>query len=134
MNETPGNSNDVGQDLPQEVCSAQKGHSLIAWAGFNLIMLVSYLGFFYMCLSVEYPGSLVIGLAISVVMAALCLGFKRLFVNRYEFCFYLVLPLDVALESLITEHNGYSFYWCALSFWGVFIVYRICLLLRVSKT
>jgi hypothetical protein len=47
--------------------------------------------------------------------------------NRYEFLFYLALPLDMALEGLIPEHKGYSFYLCAASFWLVFIVYRIYL-------
>ena len=109
---------------------AVMGNSVVSWIGFNLVMLVLYLGFFYMCLAVEYPRSLVIGLVIAVVMSLLCFCYYRLFVNRYEFWFYLVLPLDVVMESFVAEHTGYSFYWCALGFWTVFVLYRVCCLLR----
>ena len=105
-------------------------HSLVLWIGFNLVMLVLYLGFFYMCLAVEYPRSLVFGLVIAGVMTLLCFGYHRFFANRYEFCFYLVLPLDVVMESFVAEHTGYSFYWCALGFWTVFVLYRVSCLLR----
>ena len=63
-------------------------------------------------------------------MTLLCFGCHRLFTNRYEFGFYLVLPLDVVMESFVAEHTGYSFYWCALGFWTVFVLYRVCCLLR----
>ena len=36
---------------------AVMGNSVVSWIGFNLVMLVLYLGFFYMCLAVEYPRS-----------------------------------------------------------------------------
>ena len=124
MNEIIEKLHDVDQG------STVMGNSVVSWIGFNLVMLVLYLGFFYMCLAVEYPRSLVFGLVIAVVMSCLCFGFYRLFVNRYEFCFYLVLPLDVVMESFVPEHTGYSFYWCALVFWTVFVLYRVCCLLR----
>lgn len=133
MNDIKNNSNSIDQDPAQENRPAMDLRSVISWLGFNLVMLVLYLGFFYMCLAVEYPRSLVIGLAIAVLMSCLCFGFYRLFVNRYEFCFYLVLPLDVVIESLIAEHTGYSFYWCALAFWTLFFAYRVCLLLRGNQ-
>jgi len=124
MNEITEKLNDADQ------AHAAMGRSAVSWIGFNLVMLGLYLGFFYMCLAVEYPRSLVMGIAIAVVMSILCFRCYRLFANRYEFCFYLVLPLDVVMESFVAEHTGYSFYWCALSFWTVFVLYRVCCLLR----
>ena len=67
---------------------AVMGNSVVSWIGFNLVMLVLYLGFFYMCLAVEYPRSLVFGLVIAGVMTLLCFGCHRWFTNRYEFGFY----------------------------------------------
>jgi len=124
MNEIAEELNNVDQGGSEMVRSA------ISWTSFNLVMLALYLGFFYMCLAVEYPRSLVFGLVIAGVMTVLCLGCQRLFANRYEFYFYLVLPLDVVMESFVAEHTGYSFYWCALGFWTVFVLYRVCCLLR----
>ena len=111
-------------------CGSAVFRSAISWIGFNLVMLALYLGFFYMCLAVEYPRSLVFGLVIAVVMTLFCFGCHRLFANRYEFCFYLVLPLDVVMESFVAEHTGYSFYWCAFGFWTIFVLYRVRCLLR----
>ena len=124
MNEITEKLNNIDRGRPVV------GHSAISWIGFNLVMLVLYLGFFYMCLAVEYPRSLVFGLVIAGMMTLLCFACHRLFANRYEFCFYMVLPLDVVMESYIAEHAGYSFYWCALSFWTIFVLYRIRCLLR----
>jgi len=53
MNEITEKLNNIDQGRPVV------GHSAISWIGFNLVMLVLYLGFFYMCLAVEYPRSLV---------------------------------------------------------------------------
>ena len=109
-------------------------HLAIPWLTFNLFLFVLYVGFFHLCLLTEFPTSLVIGLVIAGVMVVLCWRNYRLFTNRYEFFFYLSLPLDVALESLIPIHSGYSFYWCAASFWSVFILYRVYRLLRNVKS
>ena len=126
MTEITEKLNDVDQGR------AAMGISVASWIGFNLIMLVLYLGFFYMCLAVEYPRSLVFGLVIAGVMTLLCFGCHRLFTNRYEFGFYLVLPVDVVMESFVAEHTGDSFYWCALGFWTIFVLYRVRCLLRTK--
>jgi len=99
--------------------------SMLPWLGFNLVLFVLYVGFFHLCLVTEFPISLVIGLVIAAAMSYLCVRFYHLFANRYEFLFYLALPLDVVLEGLIPFHSGYSFYWCAAAFWSVFGAYRI---------
>ena len=99
--------------------------SVINWLAFNLSLFVLYVGFFHLSLVTGFPISLAIGLAVAAVMTYLCVRFYRLFANRYEFLFYLALPLDVMLEGLIPFHSGYSFYWCAAAFWSVFAAYRI---------
>ena len=99
----------------------------LKWAFFNLVLLSLYLGFFYVCLALEFPWSLLVGWTMASVVAGLCFRYRNLFLNRYEFLFYLVLPLDMVAEGLIPEHAGYSFYACAGSFWLVVIGYRIYL-------
>ena len=110
--------------------STESSGSAIEWLAFNLVLFVLYVGFFHLCLITQFPISLAIGLVIAAVMSYLCVRFYRLFANRYEFLFYLALPLDVVLEGLIPFHSGYSFYWCAAAFWAVFGIYRIY---RISK-
>lgn len=116
---TDEGTNDTEQPDPQSFQSA------LGWLGFNLILFQLYVGFFHLCLVTKFPISLAIGLVIAAAMSYLCVRFYRLFANRYEFLFYLALPLDVVLEGLIPFHSGYSFYWCAAAFWSVFLVYRI---------
>ena len=116
---TDEGTNDTEQPDPQSFQSA------LGWLGFNLILFQLYVGFFHLCLVTKFPISLAIGLVIAAVMSYLCVRFYRLFANRYEFLFYLALPLDVVMESLVAEHSGYSFYWCALGFWTVFVLYRV---------
>jgi hypothetical protein len=112
--------------------NAGSGRSILEWLGFNLVLLILYVGFFHLCLLTRFPISLGIGLAIAATMTYLCVRFYRLFTNRYEFLFYLALPLDVALEGLIPFHSGYSFYWCAAAFWLVFGLYRAYRLMAKS--
>lgn len=100
---------------------------LQTWIRFNLVLLALYLGFFYCCLIVEFPWSLVIGWGLAGLVTLICVCCRHLFLNRYECVFYSVLPLDMVLESLVPVHTGYSFFACATSFWLVFILYRIYL-------
>ena len=97
---------------------------LMKWIFFNLALLGCYLGFFHLCLIFDFPWSLLIGAAVAHVMIIGCVRFRHLFVNRFEFLVYLVFPLDILLEGLIPIHQGYSFYFCAVSFWMLFILYR----------
>ena len=122
----------VDQQPPSDGGEASTGSSgsAIEWLAFNLALFVLYIGFFHLCLVTQFPISLAIGVVIAAAMSYLCVRFYRLFANRYEFLFYLALPLDVVLEGLIPFHSGYSFYWCAASFWLVFGIYRIY---RMSK-
>ena len=100
---------------------------LVKWVAFNLLVGGLYLAFFHLCLDIRWPWSMVIGIVIALVITGFCFRFRSQFLNRYEFLFYLSIPLDVAVESLIPVHSGFSFYWCAASFWLVFILYRIYL-------
>ena len=95
------------------------------WVAFNLVLLGCYLGFFYQCLAFEFPITLLFGLAIAFAVAGMCIWHRTMFLNRYEFWFYMVLPLDIALESMIPIHAGTSFYFCAGAFWSVFVCYRV---------
>lgn len=95
------------------------------WIVFNLFLLGCYLGFFHLCLVFDFPVSLLIGIVVALIVTAVCVRFRELFVNRFEFLIYLVLPLDILLESLIPIHQGLSFYGCAISFWMLFILYRM---------
>ncbi len=104
--------------------------ALLMWIVFNLILLGCYLAFFHLCLVFEFPTSLLFGVAIAMITVGVLVQWRRLFVNRYEFLIYLVLPLDILLEGLIPYHEGYSFYFCAAAFWAVFIFYRIYLARR----
>ena len=123
--------NQQGSIDPGEVRDASHP-SALQWLAFNLVLFVLYVGFFHLCLVTQFPVSFIIGVAIAATMSYLCVRFYRLFANRYEFLFYLALPLDVVLEGLIPFHSGYSFYWCAAAFWSVFGVYRVYRL--VAKT
>ena len=131
MSEIAENQN-IADHVHLKELPSNQFRSAIPWLSFNLALLVLYVGFFHLCLITDFPISLAIGFAIAGVMSLLCVRYRRLFTNRYEFCFYLALPLDVVFESLIPYHSGYSFYWCAAAFWSVFIVYRIYLLWRAS--
>lgn len=124
MDEIAKNPNSTEQARPKTI------PAVIFWLRFNLVLFVLYVGFFHLCLVTKFPASLMIGLVIAGVMTYLCIRYYSLFTNRYEFFFYLSLPLDVALEGLIPFHSGYSFYWCAAAFWSVFIVYRVYRLSR----
>ena len=97
---------------------------LLKWIVFNLLLLAGYLGFFHLSLVSDFPWSLLIGIAIAILLTALCVKHRQLFINRFEFLIYLVVPIDILLESLIPLHEGYSFYGCAVSFWMLFILYR----------
>jgi type IV secretory pathway TrbL component len=123
--DTSGRMDEVSDDpMNDEVASEPSAKSLGQWLALNLVLIGLYLGFFHLSLLVEFPGSLLIGLVIAGVMAWLCFQFRKLFLGRYENFIYYALPLDIALEGLIPFHSGYSFYWCAASFWLVFGCYR----------
>ncbi len=117
-----GGSIDVEDDANPSLGESYRATA--EWLGFNLVLFVLYVGFFHLCLVTGFPVSLGIGLLIAAAMSFLCFRFYRLFASRYEFLFYLALPLDVFLEGLIPFHSGYSFYWCAAAFWLVFGLYR----------
>ena len=102
----------------------EQNSDFLKWIVFNLLLLAGYLGFFHLSLIFDFPWSLLIGIVVASSLAALCVKNRQLFINRFEFLIYLVVPVDILLESLIPLHEGYSFYGCAVSFWMLFILYR----------
>ncbi len=96
------------------------------WLQFNLMLLAVYLGFFHLCNVLVWPMTLGLGLAFGLLAA--CLVWRTTaFRSKFERVVYLAIPLDIFLESLIPYHAGYSFYFCALAFWTLFLSYRIWL-------
>ena len=45
----------------------------------------------------------------------------------------MLVAVDFWAESMILEHSGYGFYYCAAAFWTVFLVYHHLPLKRESK-
>ena len=96
------------------------------WLLFNLLLLAIYLGFFHACNVVAWPMSLGLGVGFGL-LAAYLVWQTTAFRTKFERWVYLAIPLDILLESLIPYHAGYSFYFCALAFWTLFVGYRIWL-------
>ncbi len=102
----------------------------LSWLVFNLVVLAAYLGFFYLCLVVDWPFTTLIGIAMASLIVGLYVRCHRLFLNRYEVLFYSAVPLDILIEGFSPFHTDYSFYGCAISFWTLFVGYRACLMVR----
>ena len=96
------------------------------WIQFNLLLLAIYLGFFHACNVVDWPVTLGLGLGFGL-LAGYLVWQTTAFRSKFERLVYLAIPLDILLESLIPYHAGYSFYFCALAFWTLFLSYRIWL-------
>ena len=116
---------------PSSTCPLEKGEANMKladattrWLVFNTLMLGCYLGFFHLVQHVPFPASAIVGVLFTHGMIATSYLFQDVFLNRWEVAFYLILPLDIALESLVPIHQGYSFYFCATAFWCVFLGYR----------
>lgn len=96
------------------------------WLQFNLVLLLIYLGFFHACNVVQWPMILLLGVGFGSV-AAWLVWRSTTFLSSFERLAYMAIPLDILLEGMIPFHSGYSFYYCALAFWGLFVSYRIWL-------
>lgn len=96
------------------------------WIQFNLMLLATYLGFFHACNVLDWPITLLLGAGFGLT-AAYLVWQTTSFRTKFERLVYLAIPLDIFLESLIPYHAGYSFYFCALAFWTLFVSYRIWL-------
>ena len=65
-----------------------------------------------------------LGAAFSAIWLSSCFVFQNCFRNRFEFSIHALLTLDFCFESLVPDHAGYSFYYCAAGFWLVFLTYH----------
>ncbi len=106
-----------------------------SWYLVSLLLLGLYLAYFYL-LNGSSNNSVQIrflGAGFSVAWLAVCFIAQSCFRNRFEFGIHTLLTLDFVLESLVDSHSGYGFYFCAASFWTVFLVYHHLPLFRKPK-
>ena len=95
-----------------------------SWVALNIVLLAIYLLFFHLCLGASATTCIYLGIGLSTLTLTICILCKKSFKNSYEFIFYTFLALDILLEGFIPLHEGYSFYYCALAFWSVFLTYH----------
>ncbi len=92
--------------------------------GLSLTLLTIYLGFFHLCIGSEYSTCIALGIGGWLLWSAICFGFRGVFINRFEFLIHCLVGVDILLEGFNPVHSGYGFYWCALGFWSVFLLYH----------
>ncbi len=89
------------------------------------VTLAIYLGFFHSCLGATYSSCILFGVCFWLAWLAVCFVARDAFLKRFEFWMYQLVGIDILLEGFNPIHTGYGFYWCALSFWSVLLVYRL---------
>lgn len=97
-----------------------------AWYFVSLLLLSIYLTFFHL-LNIASPNGVqvsLLGAIFSSVWLATCFICQTVFRNRFEFGIHSLLTVDFVLEALVPVHSGLGFYFCALGFWTVFLVYH----------
>ena len=104
----------------------------VRWAFLSIALLLIYLLFFHSCLLVEYRGRVALGAACWLTWCGVCWRWRNVFCNRFEYWIHQAVGIDILLEALNPIHQGYGFYWCAASFWFVFIVYHIIASVRAT--
>jgi len=94
---------------------------------YSIVLLAAYLGTFHLWLLLGTGGVVASGLAIGLLLGGISLvaAMQGYFANRIDFIAHSVVILDILLEStVITLHDGYSFYGCAAAFAIVIGAYR----------
>ena len=94
------------------------------WACLSLSLLVVYLTFFHLCVGSEYALCNLFGILFWAVWFAICLVWRSVFRNRFEYVIHQLVGLDILIEGFNPIHDGYGFYFCALGFWVLFLSYR----------
>jgi len=105
-----------------------ENHSTIQWFVLSLLLLALYLAFFHTVLGQSPTYILITGLVFSVLMTAIVVACRRVFLTKFEYWIHLVIGLDVFCEGFIPYHETLSFYYCALAFWTIFVGYHLSLL------
>ena len=95
-----------------------------AWYLVSVYLLALYLAYFHWLNVVDVGQIKYVGAGFASAWLGSCFVFQACFRNRFEFAIHTLLTLDFYLESLVPYHSGYSFYFCAASFWTVFWVYH----------
>jgi|TARA_B110000467_G_scaffold116155_1_gene106821 hypothetical protein len=95
-----------------------------AWYLVSIYLLAVYLTFFHLLNGADAKQVQGIGAAFSAIWLSSCFVFQNCFRNRFEFSIHALLTLDFCFESLVANHNGDSFYYCAAGFWAVFLFYH----------
>ena len=94
------------------------------WYAVSGLLLAVYLAFFHW-LNVAEPHQIGMGgLVFATVWLSVCFVAQSVFRNRFEFGIHTFLTLDFFMESLVPQHSGYGFYFCAVGFWTVFLIYH----------
>ncbi len=106
----------------------------LSWYIVSFLLLAIYLTYFHM-LNVCKPEQVVIlGAVFGSLWMVTCFVCQSVFRNRFEFGIHTLITIDFFLEAMTTVHRGYGFYFCALSFWVVFLVYHhLPLIYSVTK-
>ncbi|MEM9413400.1 MAG: hypothetical protein AAGA30_19990 [Planctomycetota bacterium] len=94
------------------------------WLKVNAILLAIYLGFFHACIDAQFATSVALGLIAWAAWTLVCFFNRSCFRNTFEYGIYQLVGLDLLVEGFIPFHSGYGFYFCAMSFWSVFLAYR----------
>ena len=94
------------------------------WHLLSIYLLAVYLTFFYLLNAADAEQIQRLGAAFSAIWLSSCFVFQNCFRNRFEFSIHALLTLDFCFESLVANHAGYSFYYCAAGFWLVFLTYH----------
>ena len=105
-----------------------------SWYLVSLFLLAIYLAFFYSLNVAEESHVKYLGAGFASGWLATCFVCQSVFRNRFEFGMHTLLTLDFVLEALFPIHSGYGFFFCAASFWTVFLVYHHIPLPKIKAT
>jgi len=105
----------------------------LQWIGVYTVTLAIYLGFFHSCLGATYQECISYGVGFWLAWLSVCWVARGAFLKRFEFWLYQMVGIDILLEGFNPFHDHYGFYWCALAFWSVLLVYRLIPATAVEK-
>ena len=91
------------------------------------LLLVIYLGFFHFVLNRSPTETLVAGVVCSLLATGIIVVCRNFFLSRFEYLTHFVIGVDIFFESFF-KHEDLGFYYCAASFWVVFLCYHAYLL------
>ena len=104
------------------------------WPMVSVVLLIVYLAFFHLCLGSSYGMCIGIGIGCWITWLSICATFENIFTNRFEYWIHQLVGLDILFEGFSPLHEGLGFYYCAASFWVVFLVYHYVVAPRSKRT